>query len=664
MKKIKYMALALAGLFVVSCADFMERKPLSSIDEGAYWTKLSDLQLYLNSLYSENLLLPLDNGYGGPGPYDDDAQNGTDVAMRYNYNTRMNSEDAVPDNDNGWGNADWAPLRSINYFMDNYGKVEKITGPAAVKPYVGEALFFRTMFYFKQLRNFGDLPWVSTTLDADSEELMGARLPRNDVAMKMLADIDSAILYLPARGAGAWTGRVTKEAALALKSRVFLYEGTWEKYHKGTVFAAKEDKSDKFLTEAAKAAGDLIALSEANGYPALYTAEGDVSYQELFAKPDYTSNSEVLMFRKYQAGQIINYWQGYSYCSGGEGVTKSMIDSYLKADGTPLAPAQRDYSSLSAIAEGRDPRLAMSTFIDDGKHYYWEKSSPVRYFCVPYFDGWDADESQSNGFGVYKGHNPHFDRTDYNVIHNSLIYFRYGETLLNYAEAKAELGTLTQDDLDKSINKLRDRVGMPDMTLGTAVDPNFEFSDLNGNIQAIRRERKVELAHEGFRYDDIMRWAAADELIVGKIHVGAPRSWWGVPYNAAVHDSWNWVSTEWQKDDPKTTANEQVMIDVAENGGKKWAKYTYNAGKPDESKWVMLYIDGHPYGASEKGRQLAWSERVAKLTVNSEGFITFTNASKIPNGFGFKVGRDYLRPIPTTQATLNPALGQNPGWGK
>lgn len=607
MKKMKYiMSLALLGLLAVSCADFLERQPLDSISDGNYWKTPNDLKLYMNNLYSNNDLLPLDNGYGGAGPFDDDAQNGTDIALRYNYNTRMNGEATIPADDNGWGSGDWGALRNINYFLVNYKPVEDAVGFDAVKQYVGEALFFRSLFYFNKLTRFGDLPWIETVLNTGSEELMGARLPRNEVVAKIMADLDNAVKWLPARGGSAWTGRLTKEVALALQARIALYEGTWEKYHAGDDFKAATNESVKFLTKAAEASNALMEMAQTNGYPSLYTVGGtDAAYRELFIQTNYATVGEVLFHRQYEAGALINRWQGYTYCSGGSGATKSMMDSYLKLDGTPIDPATFDYSSLTKVAEGRDPRLSMSTFIDDGKHYYWELTTPARLYCVPYFDGWDADESAFGGYGIYKGHNYHFDRMDYNVVHNSLIYYRYGETLLIYAEAKAELGQLTQADLDRSVNLLRDRVGMPHMTIGGKVDPNFEFAELGADIQAVRRERKVELAHEGFRYNDIMRWAAADELIVGKTPVGAVKA-----------------------------------------------------------QWVGLNIANHPYGATEKDRQKGWDERVAKLVTDKDGLLTFTNVANIPNGMQFNVNRDYLNPIPTNQLTLNPQLKQNPGWSR
>ncbi|MGV3764458.1 sigma-70 family RNA polymerase sigma factor [Parapedobacter sp.] len=266
-------------------------------------------------------------------------------------------------------------------------------------------------------------------------------------------------------------------------------------------------------------------------------------------------------------------------------------------------------ATLLKVAEGRDPRLAQTIQINDKQHYRWQQASPPVYFIAPAFDGWDSEESCPTGYQIYKGHNFRYaDARAAGQGLQALIYFRFGEVMLIYAEAKAELGTLTQADLDRSINKLRERAGggLAHLTMDVAVDPNFEFANLSPIIQAVRRERKVELACEGFRVDDIMRWAAADELIVGEIPLGA----------------------------------------------KKAQFVNFN------------FSDYLPESQPDLSRQDKFAERVAQLEVNANGYIKiFKNTlNGGAEGFKFDVNRDYLYPIPTNQLTLNPQLGQNPGW--
>ena len=604
---IRITAILAFFTFVISCNDnFLERYPLDKISDANYWQTANDLKLYVNNLYYRYDLLHVEDGWGSQGPYGQDADNGTDTQVWHYYNTRMNGEKTVATDNDGWGNSDWEPLRSINYFMDHYKEVENLTSFDAVKQYVGEALFFRSIFYFTKLRRYGDLPWASSTVTMTSEVLFLDRLPRNQVVDSIMFDLDRAVDYLPAQAGGTWTGRVTKETAMALQSRIALYEGTWEKYHDTDAFKAAVNQSTKFLEKAAKVSDDLIALSEANGYPALDNVGEEFGYRDLFNQENYANSREVIFWKKFEEGVIANLWDRYSSFGAGRGATKSLIDSYLKDDGTPVTPGYDD-ATLLKVAENRDPRLAQTIQINDGKHFRWQFANPPAYFIAPAIDHTDPAAVCPTGYQIYKGHN--FRYADMRIVGlatQGQIFFRYGEILLNYAEAKAELGTITQADLDKSINKLRDRVNMPHLTIGTAGDPNFEFSNLDPIIQEVRRERKVELACEGFRHDDIMRWAAAGELIVGKIPLGAKLA--------------QWI-------------------------GFKFEDYL-------------------PESQPDLTRQVAWDQQVSNYEVDANGYIkVFKNVlNGGTEGFRFRVDRDYLYPIPTNQLTLNSNMKQNPGW--
>jgi len=602
--------IVLSALFSVTAAcndDFIERSPLDKISDAKYWKTANDLKLYVNSLYDRNDLLAREGGWGSIGPYGWDADEGSDTQVRYAYNTRINGEKVVPADGDGWGTGNWTALRNINYFLDNYKAVEEQTSFDEVKQYLGEALFFRASFYFNKLKRYGDLPWAATVVTMDSELLRSPRLPRNQIVDNLMDDLDKAADYLPS-GAGGWTGRLTKETAMALQARIALYEGTWEKYHAGTPFAPTTNESQKFLQKAADVSQKLIELSETVGYPALDNTGDEFGYRDLFNQESYATSKEVLFWRKYEAGAINSIWDRYSANGAGRGATKNLVDSYLKLDGTPVAPGYDD-ATLVKVATGRDPRLAQTIQINDGRHYRWLTANPPVYFIAPAFDGWDSEESCPTGYQTYKGHNFRYSaaRAQGQGL-QALIYFRFGETLLIYAEAKAELGTLTQADLDRSVNKLRQRAGggMADLSIGVPGDPNFEFASLPPIVQAVRRERKIELACEGHRMDDIMRWAAAGELLVGKTPVGAKKAQWD----------------------------------------------------------NFAFADYLPESTPDLSRQEEFGKRVAALETDANGYIKiFKNTlNGGTQGFRFNVNRDYLYPIPTNQLTLNPNLGQNPGW--
>jgi hypothetical protein len=586
--------------FMQSCNDdFLERMPIVNLSDANYWQSTNDLKIYCNNFYNQDGLLPRYTSWNA-GMYGKDGTDGSDIQVYVNYNRRLNGENTLPASGGGWAANDWSLLRNINYFMDNYQSVED--SPDKVNPYVGEALFFRSIFYFNKVRTFGDVPWITSALGVDSELLTAPRTPRNQVVEFILDDLDKAIEYLPARGNGGYTGRVTKEAALALQARIALYEGTWEKYHalKNTAFKANGSDGAKFIQKAADAAGALIALGEANGFPALDNVGVENGYLNLFRQYDYSSSKEALLWRKYsQTDKIVNHCANYlGFRGGGHGVTKSLVDSYLCLDGKPIAVSsiyQGDHDLKSLVAN-RDPRLDQTIMVDDGKHVVWVDNTPPL-FTVPLIDA-IADNKTSTGYHQCKGFVPNytdFAATGWGSL-NGAIYFRYAEVLLIYAEAKAELGTVTQSDIDKTVNALRRRVGMNDGLLdigNIATDPNWEFAGLSPVLQEIRRERKVELACEGYRLDDIFRWAAADELIRGKRPLGA-------------------------------------ML-------KQWENYP---------------------GASE-----SFLNAVATTPINDAGYIDpYKNFSALNGGYQFNLGRDYLSPIPTNEIVLNPNLTQNPGW--
>jgi hypothetical protein len=604
MKKYKFIIIVWIGVFTLmlsSCNDdFLERAPIVNLSDANFWKSENDLKIYCNNFYNQDGLLPRYTGWSAE-PYSKDGSDGSDTQININYNRRINGENTLPSSGGGWSSGDWSLLRDINYFMDHYQTVED--SPDKINPYVGEVLFFHALFYFNKLRTFGDVPWITTAIGIDSEELMAPRTPRNQVAEAILQELDQAAEYLPARGSGAYTGRVTKEAALALQARIALYEGTWEKYHalKNTPFKVNGSDGSQFIRKAADVAEVIIAMGEANGFPALDHVGVENGYLNLFRQYDFSNYREVLLWRKYSKEDgIVNHIDNYLGNRGGaHGITKSMVDSYLCLDGKPISVSSmyqgdRDLKSLVA---NRDPRLNQTIMVDDGKHIVWEDYSPPAVFTTPLLEANTSDNS-STGYHQVKGFVPNY--ADYAVTSwgslQAIIYFRYAEVLLIYAEAKAELGTITQSDIDKTVNALRRRVGMDSGLLdigNITTDPNWEFTNLSPVLQEIRRERKVELACEGYRRDDIFRWAAADELIRGKRPLGA-------------------VLEQW---------------------------YSY------------------------PGATQAFLDAVAKLPVNSDGYMDpYRNFDALDNGYQFNLGRDYLSPIPTNEIVLNPNLAQNPGW--
>lgn len=504
---------------VMACKKDLDRSPLTSISDSQYWKTANDLQLYCNAYYA---FFPSYTGFGSIGNFTDDADQGSDNMIAETQNTRLNGETVVPvtNANTGWT---WTQLKSFNYFLTHYQTVQ--ASPEIIKPYIGETLFFRARFYFDKLQNYGSVPWVNKpVLNLNDPILFEGRLPRNIVADSIIQDLDRAITLLPTK-ASAKAGRINREIAQLLLSRVALYEGTWEKYHAGSPFAAPNADPTKYLQKAADAAQAIIA-SNAYSLDNVGVANG---YYTLFNNTDYGQSKEVMLWRRYERGVITHNWHRYSTAGAGRGITKSLVDDYLCTDGKPTAgnALYQGDNTLLDVVKNRDPRLSQIMYVNDGNHIITtnQPNTANTIFTVPAMLG-GGTGSNTTGYQLYKGHNPdYYQQNAGEVGTTGLILFRYAEALLNLAEAKAELGTLTQTDVDNTINKLRSRVNMPNLVLASiTADPNWKFPALSATINEVRRERRVELACEGFRHDDIYRWAAADELILGWKPKGAKKA--------------------------------------------------------------------------------------------------------------------------------------------
>lgn len=529
MKLRKYINVGLVCLLALtSCeSDFLERSPEVNISDGEFWKTKNDLKLYTNNFY--NNFLPSYQGYFTQGIYGLDSDEGTDNMVHLNFNgTILNGERLVPSSGGGWSISEWSRIRNVNYFLQNYTKSTE--NFEVIKEHVGEAHYFRALLYFDLLKKFGDLPWFDKVLTPKDADLLKApRVSRGIIADNILADLDKATTYLPTKSASS-SNRVYKEVAMALQARIALYEGTWEKYHAGTPFGVAGSNGDKYLTKAATVSKAII---DSGIFDLDNKATGsNRGYWSLFNQSNYTNSREVIFWRRYDiASNFTNRWAEYGARGNGKGFTKSLVDDYLCTDGLPISSSSlyQGDETLIDIVKNRDPRLKQSIHVNDGAHPI-TNNRPGGLMDVLFENptvNQATEDNCSTGFQRFKGTDPNYVKQLNGMGDAGLIFFRYAEVLLNYAEAKAELGTITQGDLDISINQLRARVQMPNLVMGLIVaDPNWAFPTLSPVINEVRRERRIELAVEGFRHDDIWRWAAADELIIGKKPLGAKKAQW------------------------------------------------------------------------------------------------------------------------------------------
>lgn len=573
MKNYKIIIAFIASAFGLSaCNDgFLDRYPLDAVASDVYFQKPNDLKAYVNQYYSQSYF-PKYANHGSD--YDSDVQ------VQSTVNTRLEGTRVVSTT----GSIGFGAVRSINYFFDNYERVAENYELDEYKQYLGEAYFFKALIYHNLVKSYGDIQWYDSELGTSDEALYNPRDPRTYVTDRILACLDTAAMYLSEEKTNG-DARVNKWMALLIQSRIALFEGTWQKYHAGTPFATSGADPNKYLSKAVEASAAIMASGL---YDIYSTGDPDTDYQTLFNRMDYTGNKEVMFWRKYDNelsrgnSSFTNDRNFRMETPTNKTMTKQMMDLYLCSDGKPIAgnPLFQGHNNISSEAENRDPRFRQTIATPDQVWKILADGSTQNWSQVYNRLNSTSDYMAPTGYVIQKGYNPDMQYHVQQYEETPSILYRYAEVLLNYAEAKAELGEITQGDLDNTINKLRARVDMPKLVMGSiANDPNWNFPTLSPLINEIRRERTVELVAEGFRWEDIARWAAADELIVGQRPKG------------------------------------------------------FKAAQVDENPFP----------------------------VDADGFLDpFQKA--IPNGYGFKLDRDYLNSVPESEIVLNPALTQNPGW--
>ncbi len=499
--------------------DFLDRNPLDRISNETFWNTENDLMVYNNRIYDlarndNNVPILMghfegfDSHWGSLWYQDEFADNMAPRAARHERFQQVRAgKHTIPSSPQwfGWRNEGWAFVRTINVFMDNYGKtLENGVAEETVNKYVGEARLFRGWFYADKISKFGRAPWVDHELTVESEELYAPLDSREDVMANVLADLNFATQWLPDDwGDGGGPGRLNRWAALLVKSRICLFEGTWRKYH------GIGSDANMWLQEAASAAKELMD----NGPYELYsTGDPENDYQAIHKiRSDLTGVPEVMYWRRYQLGVFTNHVLSYHRSYNG-GATKSFVEDYLCTDGLPvtLSDQYQGDASFRDIFENRDPRLRQTILHpDDVARWQWNNNDQTRtYPRLPGMGG-QGDET---GYSICKVFEPIASFATYNTSDTPAIILRFGEALLNYAEAMAELGAITQADLDISINRLRDRVGMPHLDLNPPMDPRYADDGVSSLIVEIRRERRIELFMEGFRYDDLRRWKQGKKL--------------------------------------------------------------------------------------------------------------------------------------------------------
>ena len=558
-----------AACLAAGCNGFLDIVPPSDIPPEEYFEEESQLQAYCNGLYSA-LGNFTDYGY---------SDNNTDnqVSRTY-YEIYTDDEYRVPEG----SNMDFSSIYDVNFFFKyvlGKWKAGQISGDQSnINHYIGEAYFFRAWHYFNSLKKFGDFPIVREVPSTDRDELiaMSKREPMTEVGRFIVSDLDSAILLM--KPALINKNRLYAKTAYLMKSRVCLYLGTWLKYFAGTPFVpgddewpgkashpdfaftagTLEDERNWFLDQAiaaAKAAADGTTFTQNTGILPQSASESN-GYIEQFGALDLDGYDDILLWRQFSEDLGITNGNAQHAAGGnaGLGLTRSMTEAFLMSDGRPWydptasCPYMGD-NSIASVIRNRDNRMYLFVKQPGQINGYVNESEGEqegnRIEPYPAVDITTWGKSYSTGYACRKGWTPDMAQWGNGLSSGGFPIFRIVEAYLNYIEAYYErFGTLDAAATDYW-KQIRRRGGVSDDIDNTVTHTDMSIEsqrDLGawsaGKVLTdrilfnIRRERRVELMAEGFRWDDLFRWRSFDQMTV-------------TPYRVEGFKIWNSDMTQW-----------------------------------------------------------------------------------------------------------------------
>lgn len=542
-------------LSLSSCNDFLDREPLSSVTPKEYFQTVDHLAAYTVSQYSG--LFSTHGGYSS-GTVNNDNNTDNMVAGGYSSAYFEKGQWKVPNNDGD--NWNFSRIRYCNYFFEQVlpkYEAKAISGSDAdIKHYIGEMYFIRAWTYFQKLKQFGDYPIITEVLPDQKEILMqkSTRQPRNLVARFILQDLDKAAEYMHEQGYKN-NNRLNKACAQLIKSRVALYEATFEKYHKGTGrvpgdetwpgkrvhagFSLDVDKEVAFFLDqamdAAQKVADNITLTTNTGLtnPASVDGLNDWNpYFEMFAAEDMGKYSEVLFWKDYLISgdiSIAHSTPAYIVTGGNNGMLKSFVDSYLMENGLPWY-ASNTYKgdvTIMNVKANRDLRLQMFLLGEkDMLPTVYNLPAGLNEFKQPNLVASETQVKDQTGYRIRKclTYNNAQIQAE-NATTGSLI-FRGVEAHLNYLEAYYLKNGNVAGKASEYWKAIRARAGVDtDYTKTITATDLSQEADLakysgstliDATLYNIRRERRCEFIGEGMRWDDLIRWRAMDQMITNK----------------------------------------------------------------------------------------------------------------------------------------------------
>ena len=565
------MPILCLGMTVTSCNDFLDRPPLDQVPPTSYYLTADQLGTFPINYYTS--IFPNNSGWwAGVATFDD----GTDNQAARGGNTSMFLQDQwkVPTS----GGIGMNNIRNVNKFInENEPKIAegKVSGDAnLINQYMGEAYFIRAMLYYDKLQAYGDFPIQLTELKVEDDLVTpNKRQPRNLVARQILSDMDKAIEKLQVDFAKKV--RINKYAALAMKSRMALYEATFEKYHRGSgrvpgdanwpgknkewnkSFTINQDDEVNFFLDqaidAAKKVCDAVPLKTKNSHvmnPSIVGLyNGWNAYYDMFASPDLSKYPEVLLWRQFNSDINVAHLTSNKLRGGAAtGWTRGLVESFLMKNGLPIYAASSGYNgdtTIDMVKKDRDERLQLFLFGESDILGIDQKSIDLVNEKRPAGTA-PIDNIKFNVAGLFATDQACRDVTGYRQrkFYNydpamqlgqtfsdvdGQIIIRVEEAMLNYIEASY----LRKGSLDATATgywtALRERAGITapisttiaatDMTKEADVNrPSYDWAafsagkPVDATLYSIRRERRSEFAGEGLRNDDLIRWASLDQV--------------------------------------------------------------------------------------------------------------------------------------------------------
>lgn len=589
--KNKYIIIAfiVSFIFMLSACndDFLQKLPEDEISVEGFFKSDQDFRTYSLGLYDWR-------GYGTGNDYTQAYNSDEVVKGNQVQDDRIYNRITIPSSGGGWS---WSTLRTINIMIREAQEADLET--EIKNHWEGVGRLFRAREYYQKVKLYGDVPWVDKELGTDSPELYATQDSRETVMGHVLEDLNFAVQNIREDDGD---NLINRDVALAIKSEICLFEGTFRKYH-----------TELGLSDANKWLQECVSASEKIINDGKYELSAD--YKTIYSSVDLSGNKEVILFKPYELGVIVNIRARQAGIDDSDGVTKDAVETYLCTDGLPYGVSPLHPKAVEGIPElpieefeNRDPRMSRTLVVpyNDPANAQiptlFESQTGVIPEFAPAYIGEDGLTNPS-GYGIYKWWTPETPVNDVNGTTDAPLY-AYNVILLNYAEAKVELGEGTNAVLDKSINKLRDRAGMPHLTVEFANsfdDPKKAMyaPEISNLLWEVRRERRVELLLEDSRFDDIVRWKKASYL--------------GKPFVGAYVDLDNRPEAAYNEDG--TNKAKVILGDRDGNPLPSTARKGY----------VLPYIE----------RQPSWKDSDIKL---------------------------YYTPIDTKSLTINPNLNQAPGW--